>query len=338
MTISNVRTVICFLASGFIAWGCSGENVEAFPGAGGTGGTAETAGAGGTADTGGTAGTADTSGTAGTAGSGGTDFELLGATCAGDSDCGDLDCFASDGVEFDGEGFPGGLCSRDCSSDDDCADAGSCQPVGGDDRKICVERCAIGAEWGGQPHPDTCSGRWDVGCHAVSCLDSAEPGVCDLEAFDARDDADVPGVCLPACNAAEDCDSRVCDLRTGLCADDARTGLANGEGCDPNNDPDPCEGRCVRAGSDEDVGVCTSPCTSLRGSGACMTSTVPDEPKEQVCVGLAAGDLGWCLPTCDCGTLACPDGMACQQASSAGGYPYADQCIDERYSDGDMCE
>lgn len=239
----------------------------------------------------------------------------LGKACTSDLDCNDsrLTCITDRDEVFNGESPPGGICTADCVGDPGLCTTidpnGVCVDFGGG-TELCMERCSYGPMASAVFDPDKCHGRLDV-----ACAPSATPG----QPF-----------CLPRCGTDADCSIDSCNPVTGFCTSRPPMGLPFGSPCDPMNDQcagtcssiplgtgpgtvDFCGQTCV-AGSDQfDMPQCGHDGIGP-GIGLCGL-TFPDVTDNG---GPGFGDLGGCVPMCDC-DLDCPDpDMVCQPGSQLG--------------------
>jgi hypothetical protein len=146
-----------------------------------------------------------------------------------------------------------------------------------DDAAFCLPTCKLGDP---AVNDDKCRGRIDLVCGE----ETAGTGV---------------GYCRPACRSDIDCGARHCDLRTGLCGDEALSGDPIGSACDP--DMPECAGGCIDHGASyaECSGVCRF------GTPGCGQDTSGGAPYDFYCYldpsGKGGeGDLGYCARVCDC--------------------------------------
>lgn len=216
---------------------------------------------------------------------------LLGANCVSDQDCeaDGLLCWLPSG-ELGLEGPSGGLCTAHCDFHDDCW-ALDPTAVCNDDG-MCLEGCVLGVE-----QETKCHGRADVACIEWG----GDP------------------TCHPLCTGDASCgEDLFCNPVTGLCGSSAAPGAAPGTSCDPFG-PDICAGSCR--------GVCLESCVMGRGSDCARTAKVSS--LGAACLapwqGGAVGDLGACLPLCNC-SGECPDAMLCVAADLGDGYDAAGVC------------
>jgi len=230
---------------------------------------------------------------------------LLGAACEDDSDCRKgFSCLTSTSTGIQGEGPSAGLCVLECARDASVcekADASSNCIVlddrgttsGVDDAAFCLPRCALGDP---TTDDDKCRGRIDLVCSE----DTAGTGL---------------GYCRPACRGDIDCGKRHCDLRTGLCGDDAPSGAAIGSACDPAMPS--CAGGCIDHGASyaECSGVCRF------GTPGCGQDPSVGKPYDFYCYldpsGRGGeGDLGYCTRVCDCNDDCARDDAVCEPHAS----------------------
>jgi hypothetical protein len=233
---------------------------------------------------------------------------LPAATCRDDGDCRKgLFCLASSSIAVRGEGPSAGLCVADCARD-----AGACDAIDErttcvvlddagtasvlDDTAFCLPGCKLGDP---SPGDDKCRGRSDLVC-SESPAGSGE------------------GYCRPACRSDLDCGARRCNLRTGLCSDEAPSGDAIGSACDPEHSE--CAGGCIDHGSGwaECSGVCrlNSPgCGQLVSSGPPYDFWCSLDPAS----ASGDGDLGYCTRGCDCNDDCAREDAVCQPDSELEG-------------------
>jgi hypothetical protein len=273
------------------ATACGGDDNNVFqqpPDGGDAGPSGGSGGSGGSAGAaGGSAGAAG--GSAGGSGGSGATSSSLGVECASDADCGGapLVCLTSDGNELGGGGPAHGVCSADCSQNN--AACGDIDPLSfcvvtddkgttdsSDDTAYCFPGCPMGSAVAPQ---DKCLGRPDLACAA-----SAAPPV---------------GFCLPSCRNDADCDGRVCDLSSGLCADQRDGTLPIGAEC---TDSSQCEGFCLDI--TPTYSVCSGVCRI--GAGGCGEPSDATAPQQAACLlsqvpNLSSvGDAGFCVELCGC--------------------------------------
>lgn len=191
-------------------------------------------------------------------------------------------------------GYPGGLCTRRCTSDSQCGAGGTCAAYGAERR--CLPTCASGTDC-----------RDGYNCFSLT----SQAGV---------------HVCLPLCNADTQCGAVGCDEYTGFCGTPDTTLSANGGQC--LADTDCSSGRCLEeidpaAGTPTGNldGLCYSSCTIP--DDAQYATNVPNGgcPNSGVCVrgtSALAGDIGICRP--ECTTEAdCRGGYICVHPRRIGG-------------------
>jgi hypothetical protein len=256
----------------------------------------------------------------GGAGAGGPRVNF-GRACERAEDCGvGLLCLTADSRALIKGGPPRGLCTASCDQDPQAcaeyADGARCVQFGM--RAYCVEACEYGSPLMHAFDREKCHGRTEFACKPtlvdtqVACEEDADCG--SGERCDGTCHAELP-TCMPQCNSGADCDSdSFCDPETGECVRDLPRGLALGEPCDAEAEPDACRGSCgllQRAGGDR----CDETCTI----GAFPACGQDQDPTNFGCaipiVGEAAfGDMGYCAPLCDC-TADCPSGLQCVVAS-----------------------
>jgi hypothetical protein len=227
---------------------------------------------------------------------------LAAANCQDDGDCREgLFCLTSGSSSIAGEGPSAGLCVADCAKN-----AGACEQLdattecvvldnkgsagAADDIAFCLPQCRLGEP---AEDDDKCRGRVDLVCTEKT----AGTGM---------------GYCRPACRSDLDCGERHCNLRTGLCADDAPEGDAIGSACTPAESQ--CAGGCIEHGSSfaECSGVCRL------GTAGCGQETADGPPYDYWCyldpvqAETGAGDLGYCARLCDCNDDCGRDDATCQ--------------------------
>jgi len=300
------RATMILGAAGLVAasfWGCTVEDNGNGTGGGSTGTTSTV-----TVST----ATGTTNPTTSSTGSGSSTW--VGKSCTDDAQCGDAEgakCIKSSddeqllSMDADEVGGPaGGYCSLNCTSHEDCPDGSSCV---GTDGGICMLDCEFGApelEFLDDPHiASKCQGRDDLMCVAYTG----------------------GSVCVPICGTNEECGSRECSWRSGLCVDSANTGDPLGAPCTPDvdgtpEDEDNCQGFCmsfVDENQQPTAQMCSARC-SLGGDLA--TSQNCGGVQKGICVfrsGTSSttgenGDFGFCTGACDshdkCAYL---DGLLC---------------------------
>jgi hypothetical protein len=145
-----------------------------------------------------------------------------------------------------------------------------------DDAAYCLPGCKLGTQ---PSEADKCRGRVDMVC-TESAAGSGS------------------GYCRPACRSNIDCGGRACNLKTGLCGDQAPGPDPIGAPCDTTADM--CSGGCIQHGGtyQECSGVCSY------GTAACG-QTSSRAPLNYYCYQDPAtisgdGDLGYCSRLCDC--------------------------------------
>lgn len=221
----------------------------------------------------------------------------MGKPCVADEDCKSGLCLLESAVLFSEGGPPGGICSGDCSEEDNCPADTVCTPTS------VGSRCLFGCEFG--EDADKCGGRSAYACEplyfasgaACETIDDCESG----EECAASDDGTsvcslLLGICTPRCGSDADCsEGRSCDLGSGECVEGAAEGsLRSGEACEPSDDR--CRGVCTTFA--DESSACVEYCRlgAERGCGedtlsefACETPAYPDLGWEQ-----GAGDTGIC--------------------------------------------
>jgi hypothetical protein len=212
---------------------------------------------------------------------------VIGAACQRDADCGGgLDCLdgASDSL---GAGGPSrGYCTRPCASLAECTavdPASACAVLAG--QNVCARLCQSQAPLAGEAK---CLDRPELTCASLAALGDEEPSA-----------EPQLGICVPACQSDAGCPGRRCDLRTGLCTDEAPRGTPIGSACDGGAER--CSGG-VCLGREAQTGTfCSAYCTlGLAGCGfdgseasidaACLAPQIPGEGQ---------GDRGVCFELCD---------------------------------------
>lgn len=246
---------------------------------------------GGLLGDGGQIGPEDDSGTGGRPGA----TSRIGGKCLRDADCGGqgLVCMTADSSDLGGGGPPGGLCVADCAGEPE-----ACQRL--DPNSVCVrftssmtgpayclEGCTVGATASASAK---CHDRQDMACDDSG---GSTPG---------------DGFCRPTCRNDDDCPDRKCDLSSGFCVDASEiTGtLPIGSPCDPDADPDPCNGLCLPLEEGENPpGMCGALCSL--GNVGCGIDVNATELPNVACLFAATtaddadlGDLGLCGRLCNC--------------------------------------
>lgn len=211
---------------------------------------------------------------------------VIGAACERDADCdGGLDCLdgATDSL---GAGGPSrGYCTKPCASPAECTAVdplSACAVLAG--QNVCARLCQSQAPLAGEAK---CLDRPELTCASLAALGdeapSAEPQL---------------GICVPNCQSDAGCPGRRCELRTGLCTNEAPRGAPIGSACDGAQQCSGgvCLGRAAQTGS-----FCSAYCTvGVAGCGfdgsegaidaACLLPQVPGEGQ---------GDRGLCFELCD---------------------------------------
>lgn len=290
-----------------IAAACSGK-VRSEPPSGGGGSNAGGAGFGGSFGGAGSGGFVPGGGGAGFGGVGATGgsptWDRVGRACANDAECGsvvDSFCVLPGPTEvFDG-GWPAkGYCTADCSADPTiCPELNATCLTFSSGKSFCVETCKPGPPGLTQFDPFKCHGRQEVACTPV--MDASG--------------AFTSGICLPQCNHDQACPAGYsCSAKTGLCTDNAASGLAIGSPCEVWIDagPNSCAGICLELESTLPglpVPACTQSCT-LGAIGTCGWQGPGTGPAAATCLyaapglealgGPGVGDLGYCGKLCDC--------------------------------------
>jgi len=256
----------------------------------------------------------------------------LGRGCIDDQECEDskapgLVCIKETDTDLGGGAPPKGLCTAPCTADADCSELGEgslCFPFGDGGEAYCVEGCAFGAPgFGGAK----CHNRDEFACNPAllgatdePCTSNAQCGIGELcIAADQNNPgagqvcAIVVPACLPACRGDIDCaDGLYCDASflSGVCVEKKPTGKALGEACTVKDEPDDCLGFCQADETGKTAGHCAQTCalgvqcawnTSARVyDGVCLYASVLTQDTG------AAGDFGFCTPSCNC-TEECGD-------------------------------
>jgi len=251
---------------------------------------------------------------------------LTGANCEDDADCRDgLFCLTSSSSAVRGEGPSGGSCVADCARDESVCEALDADTTcvllddGGtasvlDDVAFCLQKCTLGPA---AKSDDKCRARVDQVC-SEGVAGSGE------------------GYCRPACRSDIDCAERRCDLRTGLCSDEAPSGDAIGSACDPAAST--CAGGCIDHGSNwaECSGVCrlnTPGCGQQVSSGPPYDFWCYLDPSN---VG-GDGDLGYCTHVCDCDDDCAREDAVCEPNKSlANDTGRAGLCASKRFGSGGL--
>jgi hypothetical protein len=204
------------------------------------------------------------------------------AACTTDADCADgLTCTTSADIGglFSSGAEPGGpqngYCSRPCNTDAECqaADPGAICLGPGTGRNHCFASCDLTLA----TFPAQCNGRDDLTCIPLAL--------------------DMPrAYCAPACQDDAACAPRFCNLSTGLCQDDPRTGKAIGAGC--TNGEECAAGVCLALRGQP--AVCTGLCTfeSPAGCGFAADASERDAACVDTLLGNGVGP-GLCTELCD---------------------------------------
>ncbi len=257
----------------------------------------------------------------------------LGRGCIDDADCDDttapgLTCVTAKDAVL-GEGAPPkGLCTFECTSDDDCVPYGAgalCYPFTSDAATgYCVEGCEFGEPGIGEVK---CHNREEFACNPAllgdtgqACTETADCSVGEL-CIDGSCAVVFPA-CLPSCRGDIDCeDGMYCDqsFLSGVCTTTKPTGKTLGEPCTVPGDnepgePDECLGFCQADETGSTKGHCATTCgllsecaynsSSGKFDGACFYASILTQDG-------FIGDFGFCTPTCNC-TDECNDpALAC---------------------------
>lgn len=194
---------------------------------------------------------------------------LPGGPCVNEDDCPQVELICDPRA-------PGGLCSTDCTDNDDLAveqaacggeDTTCIQGLGG--QAFCTTSCQPGVEGG-----DCAPGR-----------------VCTLPWLVRQaDQPRFPG-CVPFCSEDAHCNpGSQCHVRTGACTPQSlpSEGLTDGEPCDPTGVSNelPCLGVCVRAGPQPQQGLCASLINAAETRRCPDPGVVPRGPQGEDDLGL----------------------------------------------------
>lgn len=312
--------------AGFSSASCGKDEASGNPG---SGGDLIEGGSGGS-----TGGTRNLGGSSGSGGSGPLGATKLGRGCIDDADCDDtaapgLICITSSDTVLGDGAPPGGLCTAECASDDDCTALGAgalCYPFEeGAATGYCVEGCSFGAPGIGEVK---CHNRDEFACNPAllgsttqACTESADCPAGDL-CIDGTCAVVFPA-CLPACRGDIDCDDGMyCDqsFLSGVCVTEKPTGKALGEPCtvpgeNEDSEPDECLGFCQADAEGSDAGHCSATCAiglpcaynsdSGNFDGACFYASVLTAETGDI------GDFGFCTPSCNCSDECNGDELAC---------------------------
>ncbi|HYJ10540.1 MAG TPA: hypothetical protein VEX18_16070 [Polyangiaceae bacterium] len=295
-------------------------------------------GSGGDLIEGGSGGSGGTRNLGGSSGSGGSGAPVgatkLGRGCIDDADCDDtnapgLTCITASETLLGDGAPPGGLCTAECASDDECTALGAgsvCFPFeDGAATGYCVEGCSFGEPGIGEIK---CHNRDEFACNPAllgpttqACAETEDCPAGDL-CIDGTCAVVFPA-CLPACRGDIDCeDGMYCDqsFLSGVCVTEKPTGKALGEPCtvpgeNEDSEPDECLGFCQADTADSTTGRCSATCgiglpcayNSESGNfdGACFYASVLTAE-----IGRAR-DFGFCTPSCDCSDECNSDELAC---------------------------
>ena len=242
---------------------------------------------------------------------------VLGAACAVDGDCDQgLRCITVDSHELSGRGAAGGICTRDCASDNDCAAwpprgtnfVSTCESFGG--RKLCFEPCQVGS-----PYDFNCHLREDLACRSFGKVFSETTQL---------------GSCVPLCTSDGQCAGRHCNPALGLCQDDPVVGDPVGASCDPQASEPTCAGFCdTSQAGDGDVGSAPGTCSALcvvNGPFGCGWAS--EGTPDAFCSWggrLKPGDQSLCVQLCDCDADCRNPRLVCGLGASA--YGRAGRCV-----------
>lgn len=276
----------------------------------------EPSSSGGSGDTGGmSAGGMSTGGTPSS-----TDTDL-GMRCTTDSECGDLDCVAADSGLLSagdlGNGGPAnGMCTQTCETNDDCQPLGAGAVCVGfsEDASYCLQGCQFGPDGLTEFSDDKCHGRFDMTCGPLfgdsqeACADDSD---CFENEFCAGTCIVVVPACLPQCADTTDCpDGMFCDPGSGICVEEEPSNKKLGDDCDPDADPDECNGLCLAEINDDNEtvgGRCHEFCTLGVGAPVCGWDGMDGPPaiclpalSEQLFGPGVPGDAGLCYQFCNC--------------------------------------
>jgi hypothetical protein len=246
----------------------------------------------------------------------------LGQACVNDNACADtkapgLTCVTAKETIFGDGAPPKGMCTAECSTDEDCDAFGAgalCFPFNGENgQSYCIEGCSFGDPGLGtkcHDRPELACNPALVGSTTSTCSDSEDCGSGEV-CIDGTCNVVFPG-CLPACRGDIDCDDGMyCDqsFLSGVCVSKKPTGKALGEPCTvpgPNDpqEPDECLGFCQADSATGNEGHCSATCSlgyecsynsgSGKFDGACLYFSALTSDTGTV------GDFGFCTPSCDC--------------------------------------
>jgi hypothetical protein len=279
--------------------GTGGVLVSGGTGGGNTGGIGNSS-AGGVGNSGGGGGNTGGSGNGGGSG-GGTPNPNLGKACASSSECGTgLSCISASSAAFDGAGPAKGLCTADCTSDENlCAGiAANAVCVDYNGAAYCLEGCSFGPSSQPDFSATKCHGRHEVACAPL---------------FDTAGQFSV-AACVPQCNSDADCGGLECHAKTGLCSSVSPTGQSLGEPCTvPDAGVDSCKGNCTNFTHSSNgqvfLSMCTEGCT-LGATPSCGWTGPGTGPAPAACLfvsktiqdngGASFGDQGSCGLLCNC--------------------------------------
>ncbi len=312
MTSKRVLALGLALAFGAsLVAACSSSNSGGSSSGGGAGGSAG-GGIDGGAGSGGNAGSAGTAGAAGDSGA----TTPLGQACSTNADCGTgLTCLSSASTDLGGAGPAKGLCTADCTADLGKASSSICAAIDpssvcvdlgapGSPRGVCLEGCSAGPDNLTDFDPGKCHGRPELACTPI---------------YDSNNVSTGKGYCRPNCNSDADCGGRTCNPRTGLCDDQAASGLPVGSSCTQPSDggTDPCRGTCGGVvhsfGGTAFTYTCSERCT-VGAVPSCGWSGTG--PADAYCVfvydtNAGRGDQGACGQTCDCNSDCLDQDLVC---------------------------
>jgi hypothetical protein len=199
------------------------------------------------------------------------------------------------------DSYPNGLCTRTCTTDDDCGDTGACLEFNTTYPRLCFPRCA--------DHSDCRAG---YRCFVGRSADEAQ-------------------VCFPFCSTDAHCPASSCNVYSRFCSSaDWMTRADNGDPCRAGT----CRGTCSAELNSDGTptgnldGICTSRCTNPPDSeynGANLPRG--DCPTGSVCVRATGATAASPTATCrkECQTAAdCRPGYICSHptrpARDAGTY------------------